>query len=84
MCLQLKVPRQVLLEAINVPPEISECPCSYELLCVMRDATDGRMLLQKQYSGRSLRTTDRDDRWGPKVNEIDYPGRVYRMRGEEG
>ena len=51
MCLQLKVPRKVLLGAINVPPEISECPCSCELLCLMRDATDGRMLLQKQYLG---------------------------------
>ena len=57
-------------------PEISEYPCSCELLCLMRDATDGRMLLQKQYSGRGLRTTDRDDRWSPKVDEITQENHV--------
>lgn len=61
---------EVLFQAMNTPPEISGCPCCCESLRWMRVLTDERMLLCKQYSGRGLRTTDRDDSWIQEVDEI--------------
>lgn len=33
---------EVLLQAINIPPEVSGCPCSCESPCLLRDVADGR------------------------------------------